>query len=59
MIKRVTEDYVQDIIDAIDAAMQFVQDMTFTEFENDRKTIFASTRAIQIIGEAAKKFQYQ
>ncbi len=37
MIKRVTEDYVQDIIDTIDAAMQFVQDMTFTEFENELK----------------------
>lgn len=29
--------------------------MTFSEFENDKKTSFASTRAIQIIGEAAKK----
>jgi len=55
MIKRVTVDYVKDILDATDAAIQFVQNMTFAEFEKDRKTIFASTRAIQIIGEAAKK----
>ncbi|PIG91298.1 hypothetical protein CSQ79_21610 [Gloeocapsopsis sp. IPPAS B-1203] len=35
--------------------MQFVKNMTFAEFEKDRKTIFASNRAIQITGEAAKK----
>jgi uncharacterized protein with HEPN domain len=29
--------------------------MNFAEFEGDKKTIFAATRAIQIIGEAAKK----
>jgi uncharacterized protein with HEPN domain len=52
---RAIGDYVQDILDAVDAAIQFVEGMTFTEFESDKKTIFATTRAIQIIGEAAKK----
>jgi uncharacterized protein with HEPN domain len=42
-------------LDAVDAAIQFVEGMTFAEFEGDKKTIFAATRAIQIIGEAAKK----
>lgn len=28
--------------------------MTFEDFQNDQKTIFAVTRAIEIIGEAAK-----
>jgi len=51
---RNSEDYLQDILDAISAAQQFVTGMTFNEFEQDQKTIFAVTRAIEIIGEAAK-----
>ena len=54
MTPRNSEDYLQDILDAINAAQQFVAEMTFDEFEQDQKTIFAVTRAIEIIGEAAK-----
>jgi uncharacterized protein with HEPN domain len=42
--KRASGDYVQDIVDAVDAAIQFVEGMTF-----------AATIAIQIIGKTAKK----
>lgn len=54
MTPRNSEDYLQDILDAINAAQQFVAGITFDEFEQDQKTIFAITRAIEIIGEAAK-----
>ena len=54
MKKREIRDYLQDIIDAINAAENFVQDMKLQDFEQDQKTIFAVTRAIEIIGEAAK-----
>lgn len=47
-------DYVQDIIGSIDKAMKFVENMTFDQFVEDDKTIFAVTRAIEIIGEAVK-----
>ena len=49
------EDYLQDIIDAIDAAEQFIAGLDFATFESDRKTIFAVTRAVEIIGEASKQ----
>ncbi len=55
MNQRAIGDYLQDILDAVNAAIEFVEGMTFAEFEGDKKTIFAATRAIQIIGEAAKK----
>ncbi len=55
MNQRGIGDYLQDILDAVNAAIEFVEGMTFAEFEGDKKTIFAATRAIQIIGEAAKK----
>ena len=40
MNKREIKDYLQDILDAIDAAENFVEGITFEEFQNDQKTIF-------------------
>ena len=54
MSKREIKDYLQDILDAMDAAESFIDEMSFEDFQQDRKTIFAVTRAIEIIGEAAK-----
>lgn len=54
MSKREIKDYLQDILDAMDAAESFIEGMSFEDFQANRKTIFAVTRAIEIIGEAAK-----
>ncbi|MBD2038864.1 DUF86 domain-containing protein [Leptolyngbya sp. FACHB-321] len=54
MTQRNTQDYLQDILNTIEIAEQFVAGITFTEFQTDQKTIFAVTRAIEVIGEAAK-----
>lgn len=54
MTQRNVQDYLQDILDTIEIAEQFVAGMTFSEFQNDQKTIFAVIRAIEVIGEAAK-----
>jgi uncharacterized protein with HEPN domain len=54
MTPRNVEDYLQDILETIDLAVQFTEGMSFSEFENDPKTIFALTRSIEIVGEAAK-----
>jgi uncharacterized protein with HEPN domain len=58
MSKREIQDYLQDIIEAMDAAESFVEGMSFEDFQADRKTIFAVTRAIEIIGEAAKSIPF-
>ena len=47
-------DYIQDILEAINNAIQFVNDMTYDEFVQDKKTVYAVVRAIEIIGEAVK-----
>ncbi|TET09118.1 DUF86 domain-containing protein [Candidatus Aerophobetes bacterium] len=52
MSKREFEDYIQDILDSINAIEEFVKELEFEDFVRDRKTIFAVTRAIEIIGEA-------
>jgi len=48
-------DYIEDIIEAMNDAMSFVEGMEYDDFLNDRKTIYAVIRAIEIIGEAVKK----
>ena len=53
-MKRGIGDYIQDIIDAMDKTMEFIGNLSYDEFIKDDKTIFAVTRALEIIGEAVK-----
>lgn len=55
MVNRVYTDYVQDILDSIQDIENFIQEMSFDDFKDDRKTINAVVRSIEIIGEASKK----
>lgn len=55
MYKREYGDYIEDIVDAMDKAMQFTENMDYSDFIHDDKTIFAVIRALEIIGEAVKK----
>lgn len=53
-MKREIVDYIEDIISAMDKAMDFVENMSYEEFTRDDKTVYAVVRAIEIIGEAVK-----
>ena len=44
-----------DIQEASQNITQFIADMTWAQFAQDQKTIYAVVRAFEIIGEAAKK----
>ena len=48
-------DYIEDIIEAMDDAMNFIKTMEYEEFAGDKKTVYAVIRAIEIIGEAVKR----
>lgn len=48
-------DYLADIVGAIDDIALFVQGLDEATFAVDRKTVYAVTRALEIIGEAAKR----
>lgn len=48
-------DYLRDILDAAQKAQIFMEGKSFNEFIEDDKTIFAVTRALEIIGEATKR----
>jgi uncharacterized protein with HEPN domain len=48
-------DYVRDMLENAQKARKFVNGMGFEEFANDEKTVYAVVRAIEIVGEAARK----
>lgn len=55
MRKRVYQDYIHDILATAQDIMEFVEGMGFEDFKNDKKTIYAVIRGIEVIAEAAKK----
>lgn len=57
-MKREAGDYVEDIIDAMDKAVAFVRGLSYEEFAQDDKTVYAVVRALEIIGEAVKRIPH-
>ena len=55
MSERVYLDYVRDMLESAEKALEFVRGMGYDEFASDEKTQFAVVRALEIVGEAAKK----
>ncbi len=53
--KRIVDDYLEDILDSIADIGEFTKGMTFEQFAQDRKTVNAVIRSLEIIGEATKK----
>jgi uncharacterized protein with HEPN domain len=47
-------DYLEDILETIEKAVQFTEGLTYEQFVRDEKTLFAVIRALEIIGEATK-----
>lgn len=55
MSRRSLNLYYVDILDSGNAILEFVKDLSFEEFCNDRKTYSAVIREFEIIGEAVGK----
>jgi len=53
--RRVYLDYIRDMLENAEKSLQFINGMSFEEFERDEKTVYAVIRAIEVIGEAVKK----
>lgn len=48
-------DYIGDILASIEETDEFTQGMSFETFAQDRKTINAVVRSLEVLGEAAKR----
>ncbi len=55
MRRRDFTDYVNDIITSFEEIAEFTDNMTFAEFSQDKKTINAVIRSLEVLGEAARK----
>lgn len=53
-MNREAKDFIEDILVAIDDIEKFTQGLSFDDFKQDKKTIYAVTHAIEIMGEATK-----
>jgi len=54
-LDREIRDYLEDILQAVADAREFVHGMDLETFAADRKTVNAVVRSLEVIGEAAKK----
>ncbi len=53
-MSRVYIDYLRDMLENANRAIQFTEGMNFESFSKDEKTIYAVIRAVEIIGEATR-----
>jgi len=53
--ERLVEDALRDILDAARTAIEFVSDVSDGDLSADKKTEFAVIRALEIVGEAARR----
>ncbi len=54
-MKREYGDYIQDMIDSINETEEFTREISLKDFKEDKKSINAVIRSLEIMGEAAKK----
>lgn len=51
-MKRPYKYFLQDALEYAESAEEFIENISFEEFESDKKTVFAVIRALEIVGEA-------
>lgn len=54
-MKRTLREYLNDMLEASQNARRFVDGITYEQFAADIEKVYAVTRALEIVGEAAKK----
>lgn len=55
MYERTDLQFLQDILESINASLEFVVGCDLDSFSNDRKTKSATIRELEIVGEAASR----
>jgi uncharacterized protein with HEPN domain len=53
-MKRNIVPYLKDILDNLELAAQFTSSMSYEEFCQETKTVYAVIRCLEVMGEAAK-----
>ena len=58
-MSRTIRDYLEDMLSSAKEVIEFTKGMEFQNFRQDRKTINATLRSLEVMGEAAKKIPEQ
>ena len=53
-MNRIYIDYLHDMLENANRAIQFIEGMDYETFSKDEKTVYAVIRAVEIIGEATR-----
>ncbi len=53
--KRIYQDYLDDLLEALQKSQQFIVGLDYDLFAQDDKTVFAVIRALEVVGEATKQ----
>jgi uncharacterized protein with HEPN domain len=59
MKRRELGDYLEDILEAIQEVADFTAGMDYTDFIEDRKSVNAVIRSLEVIGEATKNLSVE
>jgi len=52
---RELRDYLNDILEMIEDIRNFTEGISYEELENNKKTLYAVIRCLEVLGEAVKK----
>jgi len=53
--ERDVRDYLNDILEMIEDINKFIEGMSYENLVNDKKTLYAVIRCLEVVGEAVKK----
>lgn len=54
-MKRTNKHYFKDILDYANSALEFIENIPYENFISDKKVIFATIRALEVIGESSNR----
>lgn len=54
-MKHTNKHYFRDILEYANFALSFLENMSYDQFTNDPKTVFAVVRALEVIGESSNR----
>lgn len=52
-MKRTNKHYFEDILQYANLALSFIKNISYEEFMIDTKTVFATVRALEVVGESS------
>ena len=46
--------FISDIIESVEDAIEFTENISFEQFKSDKKTVMATIRCLEVLGKASK-----